>query len=400
MKKTNLLFILTFLAYGLTTAQTDPFASPNSGSVGPQPVDPFAAPTGISGNPFEEDDPLSLIDAEEDQNQSQAEYVDALPTEKKRAVVVIEGAKGRGTGFVAKINGILFIVTNVHVIKDNEKLVFMTMDGTNLSVGGVYAAKGYDVAILRIEEQDHQYFFEITPDVFSSVSVGTEILIPGNSMGDGTVLQTKGEVVAVGPKLIEHDAPTFSGNSGSPIINKENWEVIGVDTLSTKRDLLQWFNQHSKEHKESQIKNDVRLFGYRIDNVSEWERIRFSELQRQHDDILEIQTEALSVLSAVWGTDWHYQRSDTVSRIINRFIEKTSNSSLAVQDVEHQKKMARSALFNHLKSMQRKAERNRNQAYELMREDYSNTIVFCDELIKYAGRYYESGSSADPFETR
>ena len=380
--------------------QIDPFASPSSENLGTQSINPFAVPNGVSGDPFKEDDPLVERPTQAATSSKETEYVDELPLEKKRAVVIINGDSGSGTGFIAKINNILFIVTNIHVIKDNQNLKFMTMDGDTLLTSAVYAAKEYDIALLRLNEQDRSNYFDITEDVFSDIPVGTAVLIPGNSLGDGTILQTKGAVIAVGPKLIEHDAPTFSGNSGSPIINIEDWKVIGVDTLSTKRDLLQWFNQHSKEQKGSQVKNDVRLFGYRIDNIKGWEQISFTNLQQQHQDISHIQTEALSVLSAVWGDDWHYQRSDTVSRIINRFYEKTANHSLAFQDVNYQKRLARSGLYTHLKSIKENAVKNKVNAYELMKSDYSDSITFCDELIEYVGRYYESDSSNDPFETR
>ncbi|WP_269523826.1 S1 family peptidase [Coraliomargarita parva] len=393
-----LLFSLGILAStsGTSSAQTDPFAPQN----GQATSDPFAAQTGISGNPFQEDDPLAPTPDQQSTQTKKSEHVDLLPVEKKRAVVVIEGSRGRGTGFIAKMKGVLFVVTNIHVIKDNTKLKFMTMDGDMLSIDDVYAAKGYDIAILKLSNQNRLNYFNITQDVFSNVSVGTEVLIPGNSLGDGTILQTKGSVVAVGPKLVEHNAPTFAGNSGSPVIKTTDWEVIGVDTLSTRRDLLDWFNQHSKNQKGSQVKSDVRLFGYRIDNINSWERVTFDELERQHQDITRIQTEVLCVLSAVWGTNWHYQRSDTVSRIINRYLEKTSNPSLSVQDVEYQKKLARSALYNHLTTQRKEAVKNSKKAYALMGQDYTNTINFCDQLIEYVGRYYESESSKDPFETR
>ena len=365
----------------------DPFAPADANTVvdpfAAESPDPFAAP---ARNPFNKD-PFSPIEISENENEkeSQTEYVDELPAEKKRAVVIIEGSKGIGTGFVSKINGILFIVSNVHLLKDNDKFEFTTMDGTNLKVSDIYAAKGYDVAILRILEQDRPYFFEVSPDVFSTVSVGTKILIPGNSMGDGTILQTEGEIVSIGPKRIEHDAPTFTGNSGSPILNKENWEVIGVDTLAIKRDQPEWFNKFSKEDKDSQIKNDVRLFGYRIDNIQEWENIQLSELNRQSKDIDEIRTEAWSVISAVGGYNWDYH-SDAVSRIDNHFLESTSNPRQTNQNYEQHKKLRLWSLLGHLESLEKRAISNEGSAYALMREDYSQTIALCQELVILVGR--------------
>lgn len=397
MKVFWLLGFFAVLATVGVTAQrgpVDPFAAP-SGSA----IDPFAVNTGINGDPFAEDDPFKP-DTEEPEQTNSNTYIDELPVEKKRAVVVIEGDSGRGTGFVSKINDILFIVTNIHVIKNNADLKFQTMDGSTLHVSGIFAAREHDVAILKIKNQEFPYYFELVNDVFTNISVGTKVLVPGNSLGDGTILQTKGEVVAVGPKLIEHDAPTFSGNSGSPIIQIEDWKVIGVDTLSTKRDLLAWFNQHSKNQKGSQVKKDVRLFGYRIDSIKGWEKISAHGLYVQHKDLEEIQIEVFSVLSAVWGTDWHYQRSDTVSRIINQFIRKTADSSMVYADVEYQKRTSRSALYNHLLSMKKRAETNKSQAYELMQDDYEETVELCERIADYVGRLYQSESQYDPFETR
>jgi len=394
------LIIINTILIALSQFQIYPNQSSQRNVFGKTPADPFAAPTGVTGDPFKEDNPLTVNPDQDNREDRKSNYVDLLPEEKKRAIVTIEGDKTAGTGFIAKINDILFVVTNVHVIKNIKKPKFMTLGGEKISPASIFAAIDFDVAILRMTDQNWPYYFEVTDEILKDAKVGTEVIIPGNILGDGTILQTKGSIVAVGPKLIEHDAPTFSGNSGSPILKIDDWKVLGVDTLSKKRDLLQWFNQHSKTQAGSQVKNDVRLFGYRMDNIKDWEKISFSNLPRQNEELSTIQIEALSVLSAVWGTDWHYQRSDTVSRIINRYLERTSRRNLSTQDVEFQKKTARSLLYNHIVSMKKRAVEKQMDSYELMKNDYSETILLCDKIIEYVGRYYQSDSTYDPFEAR
>tara|TARA_R110000744_G_scaffold96421_1_gene186354 strand:+ start:1867 stop:3066 length:1200 start_codon:yes stop_codon:yes gene_type:complete len=397
MCKLSAIFTLFTILLVATQGQSvDPFAPPDGRN-----KDPFAASGGSGVDPFAIDPFAPQADEEDNHKTSTSDYVDLLPSDKKRAVVIVEGDNARGTGFIARLNNILFVVTNQHVIKNNPNPTFQTMNGDIVTTNGLYIAKGYDVAIFRISGDTSQLnYFEVEDDVFDSVKVDDSVLIPGNSMGDGTILQTRGTIIAIGPKLIEHNAPTFSGNSGSPVILEKNWKVIGVDTLSTSRDGLKWFNQFSKDQKGSQIKNDVRLFGYRIDNIKEWEGVRLKELERQHADILEIQKEAYSVLSAVHGSKYHYQNSPTVSTIIHRYYKRTAIASLAHSDVEYQKKVARSGLYNHLMSTKSRAKENKSKAYACMVSDYDEAIAVCDWIFDHVGKYYEAHLKEDPFEAR
>jgi len=129
------------------------------------------------------------------------------------------------------------------------------------------------------------------------------ILIPGNSLGAGTILQATGQVVAIGPRNIEHDAPTYAGNSGSPIILKKNWNVVGIDTYSKNNSLKRWDDKFSFKQPASQIKNDVRLFGYRLDSIPSngWERIKWSEWRRQIESLEKMRALMDSIYDAVTG---------------------------------------------------------------------------------------------------
>ncbi|WP_395744585.1 serine protease [Prosthecobacter sp.] len=209
-----------------------------------------------------------------------SDYVDKLPAEKKSAMVVITGDKGSGTGFFAKLKDNVFLVTNMHVISGQTSIKARAMDGTDVQIAGIFGAHDADIALLKLTTTPTSYF-ETEESVNTAHKTGDVILIPGNSLGGGTILQTEGKIVGVGPAKIEHDAPTFHGNSGSPILSTRSWKVLGVDTESITVSLSDKSDSASARKSGSQIKSTVRLFGYRLDNVAQWEAIEWARFAQQ-----------------------------------------------------------------------------------------------------------------------
>jgi hypothetical protein len=227
-----------------------------------------------------------------------SDYVDKLPAEKKSAMVVITGDKGSGTGFFAKIKDTVFLVTNMHVISGQTAIKAKTMEGTDVKITGIFGAHDADIALLTLAEVPKAYF-ETEGSVNTAHKTGDPILIPGNSLGGGTILQTEGKLVALGPVKIEHDAPTFHGNSGSPILSAVSWKVLGVDTESVTVSMSDKSDSASARNAGSQIKSSVRLFGYRLDSVAQWEAIewaRFAQQSKRLEDADAFVTAVHSVL--------------------------------------------------------------------------------------------------------
>ncbi len=208
------------------------------------------------------------------------DYVDKLPAEKKNAMVVITGDKGSGTGFFAKLKGAVYLITNMHVISGQTSIKAKSMEGTDVQIAGIFGAHDADIALLKLTTVPTA-FFEAEESVNTANKTGDSILIPGNSLGGGTILQTEGKIVAIGPVKIEHDAPTFHGNSGSPILSTSSWKVLGVDTESITVRLSDKSDSASARNSSSQIKSSVRLFGYRLDSVSQWEAIEWGRFAQQ-----------------------------------------------------------------------------------------------------------------------
>lgn len=226
------------------------------------------------------------------------DYVDKLPADKKGAIVVITGDKGSGTGFFAKIKDTIFLVTNMHVISGQTTIKARTMDGEDVQIGGIFGAQNADIALLKLAKEPKAYF-DAEPSVNTANKTGDQILVPGNSLGGGTILQTEGKIVAIGPDKIEHDAPTFHGNSGSPILSTSSWKVLGVDTESVTVSLSDTSDRSSANKNGSQIKSSVRLFGYRLDSVAQWEGIdwaRFSQQSKRLQDANDLVTAVHAVL--------------------------------------------------------------------------------------------------------
>ncbi len=209
-----------------------------------------------------------------------SDYVDKLPAEKKGAMVIITGDKGSGTGFFAKIKDNVFLVTNMHVISGQTSIKAKSMDGTDVQIAGIFGAHDADIALLKLTTVPAA-FFDTEESVNTANKTGDTILVPGNSLGGGTILQTEGKIVAIGPVKIEHDAPTFHGNSGSPILSTANWKVLGVDTESVTVSMSDKSDSSSAQNSGSQIKSSVRLFGYRLDSVSQWEAIEWARFAQQ-----------------------------------------------------------------------------------------------------------------------
>lgn len=255
-----------------------------------------------------------------------APHVSALPNNRLLAIVVIEGKSGKGTGFIAKLKDKLFVFTNQHVIAGNEQLELKTINGDLLAYDSIFAGEEHDVAMFRLLNPTEGIpFFELESDPFQNTKTGDNVIVPGNSLGAGTILQARGKIISLGPKLVEHNAPTFSGNSGSPIVLESTMKVVGVDTLSKKSSPLDWANKFSREQVGSQIKSDVRLFGYRIDTIKKWSLIDLKRYNSEFAEIRELETEVVSVYAAVIGSKWHYQQSDTVSRIVSDWDRKVAD---------------------------------------------------------------------------
>ncbi len=185
-------------------------------------------------------------------------------------LVIIECGGGSGSGFLAKMDGKIYLVSNEHVFRGEEAPQATLLSGEKLTLGTFSVAADRDLARFEVPgKSDGLAISDITPTMSDFCA------IYGNSLGHGVATELKGKIVGVGPKFLETDAEFVSGNSGSPALDV-NGNVMGAADLThndkaTERD---WGVKDTKF-------DAVRRFLVRLDNRTVWKAIDRREYEQQ-----------------------------------------------------------------------------------------------------------------------
>ena len=210
-----------------------------------------------------------------------------LSADQMAGIVLIDGDEGTATGFMTKIRGVDFVVTNEHVLGQNKKITLKNLRGEIIPVQAVFGAVGSDVAILRIGKAEGG--LKIAEDVLKSVKIGDKVVVVGNRLGGGVATQISGQVLGVGPTRVEVNANFEPGNSGSPIFSTASNEVIGVATYAETRKVSVDDGASSARsadgNSSGQTKIEKRWFGYRLDGITKWVAIDMARWRTQGERI-------------------------------------------------------------------------------------------------------------------
>lgn len=254
--------------------------------------------------------------------------------EALESLLIIEGMGGAaGTGFITEINDRIFAVTNLHVISafgdpKNPNVSIRTAQNVKLEVERVFGAKDHDIALIQFDKsesyRDRALTFKGSIEKF--VQTDDELKIPGNSKGRGVFLWTPGKIRGIGTNKIEHDAPTFRGNSGSPVIHVSSNSVVGVDTETTFDPIEDPFDKDARGNKDSAIKDDFRYFAYRLDTPDSWYEIDLREFQNQAERLEKWKEERLLAISFIqsflgYDPDYKWWDENRLRSIATKFVE-------------------------------------------------------------------------------
>lgn len=246
------------------------------------------------------------------------------------SIAIIDGNNGSGTGFLTEMRGSLFVVTNLHVLSGNDTFTVKTLSGKRLAPAGMFGAVGQDVAILRIRDDSAQPDgLDYQPDIHQFVNAGDEILVLGNSQGRGTVLETPGKVLGIGPEKLEIDNPIYPGNSGSPILHKPTGRVIGVVSYAEKISERDFVSEASRKDDRSAVKSDVRYFGYRLDSVESWERIDWNRFRTEGKQLQSFHRDSLALVSFFFDDEGGHEENPRLKRAFDEYQRRTSGTSAA-----------------------------------------------------------------------
>ena len=233
-----------------------------------------------------------------------------LETEKKQddapvtfsdigsALVFIESGDGRGSGFIAEMDGKTYLISNQHNFLGATKIRLRAMHGGTLEPVAFEYCETRDLVRFKLKAEDIENL-GVLQLAEENPKISQPITVYGNSAGGGVATELKGRVMGVGPRDIEVDADIVSGNSGSPILDTAG-RVLGVATYIT------FAREFSKEDARKEIFkgtrfNKARRYGVRIPDGG-WVEIPMQNFLNQTYRIVDLQNyiEVMYILVQYW----------------------------------------------------------------------------------------------------
>lgn len=142
-------------------------------------------------------------------------------------------AKGYGTGFIISESG--YIVTNYHVVENASKCFVALHDDSVYEAEIICYEESNDIAVIKIEPDGN--IQSLVYGNSSELSVGDDIYVIGNPLGDLTFTLTNGVVSAlnrlidagdgININMFQTNAAINSGNSGGPVFDEHGF-VVGI----------------------------------------------------------------------------------------------------------------------------------------------------------------------------
>jgi hypothetical protein len=218
----------------------------------------------------------------------------ALTAELARAVVLISGDNGQGTGFIIRTADGPMVVTNIHVIANNPNLKITTNTGAIVKILSAKAASDRDLALLAIQDANYNYL-EVSTDIRRTVQPGDEVITPGNRQGDEVMLDTSGKIVDIGPEQIEFDNPINHGNNGGPVFHPKSGKVLGVVSEEMKAVGSGDLDKIPFVSRNPAFDGSTHYFGLRLDTVTGWVPIDWQRFQNESAFLDAFHHESLSL---------------------------------------------------------------------------------------------------------
>ena len=177
-------------------------------------------------------------------------------------------SNGIGSGVIFSDDG--YIVTNLHVVSQNNKVAIKLNNGNQYDAKIIGADRNSDIAVLKILPTE-----TLVPINFAdskNLKIGDKVLAIGNPYGIG-ISVSSGIISATGRdygnpylELIQTDAAINPGNSGGALIN-ENGNLIGINTkIFSKTGAYQGIGFAIPSEKVIQIASEIIQYG-KVRNV-------------------------------------------------------------------------------------------------------------------------------------
>jgi 2-alkenal reductase len=148
----------------------------------------------------------------------------------------VAGAQDEGSGFVVDARG--DIVTNNHVVANEQKLTVVFSNGRKIPAELIRADQYSDLAVIRVHTGNLPAPLQWGNS--AALQPGDPVLAIGSALGEFRNTVTSGVVSALGRTIqesaqvslhgmLQTDAAINQGNSGGPLLN-DRGQVIGINT--------------------------------------------------------------------------------------------------------------------------------------------------------------------------
>jgi len=216
-----------------------------------------------------------------------------------RALVFVHNGSSKGTGFIGRLRGKVYVFSNQHNFKGATRINLRAMNGRMLRPVSFEYVKTRDLVRFELPESEMRDLEALNVNV-SEPSINMPIIVYGNSDGDNVMTELKGKIVGVGPSDIEVDADIVPGNSGSPIIDRQG-NVMGVATYLRLPEEFDKNDPRSKIYRGTRF-TEPRRYGVRIPEKG-WIKVpvnRFLNQTYRLED-LEHYYDAMLILTQFWS---------------------------------------------------------------------------------------------------
>ncbi len=206
--------------------------------------------------------------------------------------------ESRGTGFLVNDGGNTYIYTNMHNMDGKSRVVFEDSDGKVYSdVEYAEVAKkpwGFRAETKNGGDLVRFKLRETLPEALaisnsSEFQPGDPVGVVGNTAGEGMNL-TEGKVTQFDGSVLYYDTPTWKGNSGSPVVDLNRFEVIGIHTWGGLAERPSPIDIVWKNRSKIKVGGGAGRAGS-FAQKPEWERMTmaaFAEICQQQEDLIKL----------------------------------------------------------------------------------------------------------------
>lgn len=250
--------------------------------------------------------------------------LDPLYPNVKDALIMIRTPSGKASGFAVRMDGRVYIVTNVHVVLGADRITLLTIDGNTIPFKGIEYAQDDDLARLLPDWPTNRFALDISA---TPPTINQKVVVYGNSQGKEVTTALNGHILGIGPRLLEVDAGFVQGNSGSPIIDSQTGKVVGVATYATYSPReIDWVVDSTRFAQ-------VRRFGVRLANTK-WLTVDSKAIRDQHCLLSDID-EYLADCFAILRSFRHFENPDFFDNYKSDKVGVRYNTSLFPKRIEN-----------------------------------------------------------------